>query len=42
MMLRRAEPRMSDLLTRFPAVAVVGPRQVGKIPGALAALRGRP
>lgn len=27
---RLAEPRISDLLTRFPAVAVLGPRQVGK------------
>ena len=27
---RLAEARISDLLTRFPAVAVLGPRQVGK------------
>ncbi len=30
MILRLAEARISDLLTRFPAVAVLGPRQVGK------------
>lgn len=30
MIYRLAEARISDLLTRFPAVAVLGPRQVGK------------
>jgi len=30
MITRLAEARISDLLTRFPAVAVLGPRQVGK------------
>lgn len=30
MIKRLAEARISDLLTRFPAVAVLGPRQVGK------------
>ena len=30
MILRLAEAHISDLLTRFPAVAVLGPRQVGK------------
>ena len=30
MISRLAGPRISDLLRRFPAVAVVGPRQVGK------------
>ena len=30
MIQRLAEARISDLLTRFPAVAVLGPRQVGK------------
>lgn len=30
MIYRPAEARISDLLTRFPAVAVLGPRQVGK------------
>ena len=30
MVYRLAEARISDLLTRFPAVAVLGPRQVGK------------
>lgn len=30
MIYRLAEVRISDLLTRFPAVAVLGPRQVGK------------
>jgi predicted AAA+ superfamily ATPase len=30
MVSRLAEARISDLLTRFPAVAVLGPRQVGK------------
>ena len=30
MILRRLHPRLHDLLLEYPAVALIGPRQVGK------------
>jgi predicted AAA+ superfamily ATPase len=42
MILRLLKPQLSDLLTRFPAIALLGPRQVGKTTLALQLIKGNP